>query len=219
MLDRIKRMVIGFSLMLGLQMIVAWTAKAWLIVAGDNDNIAGIPLIITVAVYFGGGLVMGLLTGKMTWLEPFLVTVLAVVANVLFSIIGGTDLTFISIALHSKSPALPLLVNCGSVMLAVLAGVFIGARIKIPVDDWISRGAMLLGFTSLIIGPYLLLTASGQGHVGFPWYMVVIIILALIATVGTGYLLSTREHNETEDMSISSDHRRAVLNNPGLGKR
>src|SRR4051794_28345677 len=114
MLDIIKRMVIGFSLMLGLQMIVAWAGKKWLIVAGDNNNIAGIPLIITVAVYFGGGLVMGLLTGKMSWLEPFLVTLLAVVANVLFSIIGATDLTFISIALRSKSPALPLLINCGS---------------------------------------------------------------------------------------------------------
>jgi hypothetical protein len=209
--DRTKRMTIGFSLMFGLQLIVAWAAQRWFVVAGDNDNIAGIPLILTVSVYFGGGLVMGLLTERFIWVEPFLVTALAVAINVALFITGaGTDLTFISIALSSKSPVLPVLINCGLVMIASLAGAFSGVRIKIPVDDWISRGAMLIGFLSLIVGPYLLLTASGQGRVGFPWYVMGIIILAMLIIVGTGYLLSTREHHEAEDLSISSDHRRAV---------
>ncbi|MEW6732912.1 MAG: hypothetical protein AB1489_16420 [Acidobacteriota bacterium] len=204
-------MIIGFSLIFGLQMIVGWAAKTWFGIAGDNDNIAGIPLIFTVAVYFGGGLVMGLLKENMSWLEPVLVTVLTVAANIILFIIGAvTDLTLISIALSSKSPTLPLLLNFGSVMLAAFAGAFSGARIKIPIDDWISRGAMVVGFISLLVGPYLLLSASGKDRMGLPWYITVIIILALLIIIGFGYVLSTREHNEAEQISINPDHHKAA---------
>ena len=209
--DRVKRMMIGFSLMFGLQMIVAWAAKSWLGIAGDNDNIAGIPLIVAISVYFGGGLVMGLLTEKFIWVEPFLVTLLAVIVNVLFFAIGtATDLTFISIALKSKAPMLPLVINCGLVLLAALAGAFSGARIKMPVDDWISRAAMLFGILSLIIGPYLLLSASGQDRGGLPWYITAIIFLALLIIVGIGYFLSMREQNDADKISISPDRRPAA---------
>jgi hypothetical protein len=206
-------MAIGFSLMFGLQFVVAWAARALFGVAGDVNNIVGIPLIFTVAVYFGGGLVMSLLSEEFSWFEPLIVAALAVVINAFCYFLGAApDLTFVSVAFTSKAPVLPLIVNFGSVILAALAGGFVGARIQSPNDDWISRGAILLGIISLIIGPFLLLTASGQDHgrAGLPWYVVTIIALVFLVIVGIGYALSNREHHEADEISISPDHRKIV---------
>jgi hypothetical protein len=74
MSDRVKQMAIGFSLILGLQVIFAWTLKAWFVDAADYKNLVGIPLFITVAISVGGGILMGIITEKLIRLEPSLVT-------------------------------------------------------------------------------------------------------------------------------------------------
>ena len=62
MTDRSRRLLIGFGLMFGLQFIVAWVARTWFGIVGGSYNIVGLLLIFTVAIYFGGGLAMGLLS-------------------------------------------------------------------------------------------------------------------------------------------------------------
>jgi hypothetical protein len=206
MTDRIKRMMIGVGLMFGLQFIVSTAANRWFGVAGDVYNVVGIPLILTVAVYFGGGLVMGLLAEKVNRLELLLASISAVVLNViLYSIGAASDLTFIAIAFGSHTPILSLVINLGSVILAAFAGGFIGARIQTPNNDWISRSIPLLGFLSLVVGPFLLLMASGQnqGRSGLPWYVMVIVGLLFLIVSGVGYFLFNRDNDA--GISISPD--------------
>ena len=209
MTDGIKRMMIGVGLMFGLQFIVSTAANRWFGVAGDVYNVVGIPLILTVAVYFGGGLVMGLLAEKVNRLEILIAAISAVVLNIILYSTGiAPDLTLIAIAFGSHSPALSLIINLGSVILAAFAGGFIGARIQTPNNDWISRSIPLLGFLSLVVGPFLLLMASGQnqGRSGLPWYVMAIVGLLFLVVSGVGYFLFNRDTDA--GMSISPDRRK-----------
>ena len=131
MTDRNRRLLIGFALMFGLQFIVAWIARTWFGIVGGASNIVGILLIFTVAIYFGGGMVMGLLSERMLWLEVLAVSSGAVILNSLLYLIGAApDLTFIAVAFSSKSPAIFLLVNFSSMILSAVIGDYIGVRIK-----------------------------------------------------------------------------------------
>jgi hypothetical protein len=209
--ERFKRITIGFGLMFGLQLIVAWAARAWFGTVGDSFNTFGIPLIFTLAVYFGGGLVMGLFAEKVERIEVAAASAAAIVLNVVLYLLGASsDLTFISIAFISQSPVLALLMNLGSVVLTAFVGSLIGARIQTPNNDWISRFVPFAGFFSLVAGPILLLTASGRSgdNAGLPWYVVAIILLSLTVFAGVGYVLSTRERNDSDEISINPDRRR-----------
>ncbi|MEW6729874.1 MAG: hypothetical protein AB1489_00930 [Acidobacteriota bacterium] len=228
MANRIKRMLIGFILTIGLQFIFAWIARALTTNKSDeaivtNADIAFMPLIFTVAVYLGGGLVMGLLMEKFDWrerLEPLAIAIIAVSISVLLnaflSFMGvgpAPDLFIASILIGLKERAVvPLIINFGSVILAAVIGAFIGTRVKTPTDDWISRGATLLGLVSLVLGPFLLLISSAkdQGRPGLPWYVMTIIVLVFLVVAGIGYILFMREHNEAEEISISPDRRRGI---------
>jgi hypothetical protein len=211
MTDRIKRMLIGFGLMFGLQVIISSVASTWFGIAGDVYNIVGIPLILTLAVYFGGGLVMGLLAEKAIWVELFLASVVSLTLNVILFIVGAApDLTFISIASVSNSPILSLIVNFGSIILASFAGGYLGARTQTPTNDWISRSMPLIGFLSLVVGPFLLLMASGQnqGRSGLPWYVMVIVGLSFLVVSGIGYILFNSDRNNSHEFSISPNRRK-----------
>jgi hypothetical protein len=210
MTDRIKRTVIGLSLVVGLQIAVAWIAKFWFGTAGDNIDIVGIPIIFTIAIYFGGGLVMGLLSEKMVWLEPIVVSLLAVIINILLFVVGVPDLTFISITLSSQSPVFAFSFNLGLVIVAVIGGVFLGARVQTPVDDWLSRSTTIFGLIGLCFGPFLLLALSSRSIIGFPWYVLVSLFFGLMAIFGFGYLLFARKHDDMDEISISPDHRHVV---------
>jgi hypothetical protein len=211
MTDRSKRIGIGLILIVGLQIAVSWTARFWFGIAGDNVNIVGIPLIFTIAVYFGGGLVMGLLSEEMVWFEPVVVSLLALAINVLVFLLGVPDLTFISITLSSPSPVLPFTINLGAVLIAAIGGVFLGARIQKPADDWLSRSTIILGLISLCFGPFLLLALSNRNIIGFPWYVLVFLFFGLMAIIGFGYLLFKRHHDSSDEFSINPDRHRPVV--------
>src|SRR5438552_5138364 len=131
MTDRNRRIVIGFGLMFGLQFIVAWIARFWFGIVGSANTIVGILLIFTVAIYFGGGMVMGLLSEKMLWLEIVATASGAVILNsLLYLIRAAPDLTFIGAALSSNSPAQFMLINFSLMLLSAIVGHFIGVRIK-----------------------------------------------------------------------------------------
>ncbi len=131
MTDRNRRMLIGFGLIFGLQFVVAWVARTWFGIVGSANNIVGLLLIFTVAVYFGGGMVMGLLSEKANWLELLMTASSAIILNSLLYIIGvAPDLTFISVAFNSKSPALLLLTNFSSMILTAFIGYAIGVHIQ-----------------------------------------------------------------------------------------
>jgi hypothetical protein len=129
--DRNRRVVIGFGLMFGLQLIIAWIARVWFGIVGDASNIVGFLLIFTVAIYFGGGMIMGLLSEKTNWLELIATASGAIVLNVLLYLVGAApDLTFISAAGGSSSPVLLLLINFGFMVLSALVGYYGGIRIQ-----------------------------------------------------------------------------------------
>jgi hypothetical protein len=131
MTDRNRRLLIGFGLMFGLQFIVAWVARTWLGIVGSVNNIVGILLIFTIAIYFGGGLVMGLLSERSKWLELLAVSTGAVILNVILYIAGVVaDLTFISAAFSSRSPVLFMLANFSGVIFSASIGYVIGVRIQ-----------------------------------------------------------------------------------------
>jgi hypothetical protein len=130
MTERNRHLLIGFGLMFGLQLIVAWIARAWFGIVGGANDIVGIMLIFTVAIYFGGGMVMGLLAEKRAWYEPLAVASISVILNALLYLVGAApDLTFISAVGNSSSPVILLLVNFGSMLASSLGGYYIGQRI------------------------------------------------------------------------------------------
>jgi hypothetical protein len=131
MTDRNRRILLGFVLMFGLQFIVAWIARTWFGIVGNANNIVGFLLIFTVAIYFGGGMIMGLLSEKMIWAEVLATASVAVILNSLLYLIGAApDLTFISVAFSSKSPILFMFINFASMILSAVLGDYIGVRVK-----------------------------------------------------------------------------------------
>lgn len=217
--ERWKRLLLGFGIMFGMQFLAAFFGLK----LGQNfpETTFYIMLGFTLAAYFGGGLVMGLLADHVIILEPLLVSLLAITLNTTISALSATQagesagtLQFADVLLMAyalkKGAVLSLLFAMAAVVIAALAGALVGERIATPTYDWISTAAPIVGLVSLVIGPIFLLAFSGteKGNPAVPWPFLIIIMLAFVIVVGVGYLLFTREHNEAEEISISPDHRR-----------
>ena len=215
--ERWKRLLLGFGIMFGMQFLAAFFGLK----LGQNfpETTFYIMLGFTLAAYFGGGLVMGLLADHVIILEPLLVSLLAITLNTTISALstsqaGDGTLQFADVLLMAyalkKGAVMSLLLAMTAVVIAALAGALVGERIATPTYDWISTAAPIVGLVSLVIGPIFLLAFSGteKGNPAVPWPFLIIIMLAFVIVVGVGYLLFTREHNESEEISISPDHRR-----------
>ncbi len=215
--ERWKRLLLGFGIMFGMQFLAAYLGLK----LGQSfpETTFYIMLGFTLAAYFGGGLVMGLLADHVIILEPLLVSLLAITLNTTISALstgqgGDGTLQFADVLLMAyalkKGAVLSLLFAMAAVVIAALAGALVGERIATPTYDWISTAAPIVGLVSLVIGPIFLLAFSGteKGNPAVPWPFLIIIMLAFVIVVGVGYLLFTREHNEAEEISISPDHRR-----------
>lgn len=215
--ERWKRLLLGFGIMFGMQFLAAYLGLK----LGQSfpETTFYIMLGFTLAAYFGGGLVMGLLADHVIILEPLLVSLLAITLNTTISALstsqgGDGTLQFADVLLMAyalkKGAVMSLLLAMAAVVIAALAGALVGERIATPTYDWISTAAPIVGLVSLVIGPIFLLAFSGteKGNPAVPWPFLIIIMLAFVIVVGVGYLLFTREHNEAEEISISPDHRR-----------
>lgn len=212
---RMKRLLIGFGIMFGMQFLAAYLG---LKTGGNNpESTFYIMLGFTLAAYFGGGLVMGLLSDRIIVLEPAFAALISVAANASLAALstkstgelGIADVLFTSYAIQKMAVG-SLLLAVGAVVAAALVGALVGERIAIPTYDWISSAATLFGLICLVIGPIFLLSRTGteRGLPGIPAPFMIIIVLLFLVVVGIGYFLFTRETNEAEEISISPEKRR-----------
>jgi hypothetical protein len=64
-----------------------------------------------------------------------------------------------------------------------------------------------------IVGPFVLLAIGGRdpnnpNETNLPWYFLVIVLVVVLAIVGAGFLMFTRESRDAEEISISPEHQR-----------
>ena len=96
-------------------------------------------------------------------------------------------------------------------LIAAAAGTYIGWHVTVPQEGMIDRVALVLGLLGAIVGPFLLLAIggreSGSSQPALPWYFLVIVLVLLLAIMGVGFLMFTRESHHEEEISISPEQR------------
>ena len=64
-----------------------------------------------------------------------------------------------------------------------------------------TRTAAIIGITALLAIPFSMIAFGGSEASNVPWYVWVIVILAVVLVIATGYYLFTRTHDGA-DISI-----------------
>ena len=213
MRDRIKWTLIGLGFTFGLQVIISLLFSG--ITYGTARNQIDVWWMIAYGLSLGaflvGGFVIGWMSEELRVVDAVLVTVVALLLVSLVyaalpnanrgQFVSGYFLTALQRGLIFTSLSLA----------AAAAGAYLGWHVKVPQERAIDRIALLVGLLGAIVGPFVLLAIGGTDptspdQTSLPWYVLVIVILIVLAVVGVGFLMFTRE-SHPEDTSINPDRK------------
>ena len=217
MKDRVKWILIGLGFTLGLQVIISllFTGIAY----STKESAADVVSDTASAVAFGaalgafliGGFVIGWLTEELRIIDSLIVSLLTLtVTSLLYaSLSAGTKGHFVSGYLLSD-------LRRGALfgILALIAGVigaYWGWHLKVPQEGVFDRIALVAGLIGVVVGPFALLAIGGRDPnnpdaSSLPWYFLVIVLVLVLAIVGAGFVLFTRESHYEDEISISPEH-------------
>ncbi|MFP5260472.1 MAG: hypothetical protein ACLGJB_01035 [Blastocatellia bacterium] len=219
MRERTKWILVGLGFTFGLQVLIslAFTAIAYN-AAGSRT---GVPQDTLIVIVFGlmlgafliGGFVIGWMSEEVRVLDSLLVAAItmALVVLVYSALPRGSKAQFISGYLLNDLRRGALFLALA--LVASTAGAYWGWHVKVPQEGVLDRIALLVGLVGAIVGPFVLL-ATGGGDPGnpnetnLPWYFLVTVLVIVLAIVGVGFLMFTRESRDSEEISISPEHRR-----------
>lgn len=219
MKDRTKWILVGLGFTFGLQVLIslAFTAIAY----SAASSQAGVPqdtLIIaafglTLGAFLVGGFVIGWMSEEVRVLDSLLVTVvtLALVLLIYTALPHGNKAQFMSGYLLNDLRRGTLFLVLA--LIAAAIGAYWGWHVKVPQEGVLDRIALLIGLVGAIVGPFVLLAIGGRdpknpNETNLPWYFLVIVLVVVLAIVGVGFLMFTRDSHDAEDISISPEHRR-----------
>jgi MFS family permease len=218
MKDRIKWILVGLGFTFGLQVVIslAYTAIAYSAARGS-----GVPQDTIVITAFGfmlgafliGGFVVGWMSEEVRLLDSLIVAALTLILTLLvYSALPSDNKgQFVSGYLLNNVNRAALFVALA--MIAAAIGAYWGSHVKVPQEGTADRVALLIGLVGAVVGPFVLLAVGGNdptnpNQSNLPWYFLVIVILVVLAIVGVGFVLFTRESHYDEEISISPDHHR-----------
>ncbi|HTG14284.1 MAG TPA: hypothetical protein VK747_03355 [Blastocatellia bacterium] len=216
MKDRIKWILVGLGFTFGLQVIISliYTGVAYSAARGSGvpqDTIVVTAFGLMLGAFLIGGFVVGWMSEEVRVLDSIIVAALTLVLTLLVysALPSGNKGQFVSGYLLNN-------VNRGAVfvalaLIAAAIGSFWGSRVKVPQEGVLDRVALLIGLVGAVVGPFVLLAVGGNdpnnpNQANLPWYFLVIVILVVLAIVGVGFVLFTRESHYDEEISISPEH-------------
>jgi cbb3-type cytochrome oxidase subunit 3 len=221
MKDRIKWILVGLGFTFGLQVIIslAYTAIAYSAARGSavpQDTIVIAAFGFMLGAFLIGGFVVGWMSEEVRVLDSLIVAALTLILTLLVysALPSGNKGQFVSGYLLAN-------VKRGSmfILLALIAsaiGSYWGSHVKVPQEGVLDRVALLVGLVGAVVGPFVLLAVGGSdptnpNQSNLPWYFLVIVILVVLAIVGVGFVLFTRESHYEEEISISPEHHKEGL--------
>jgi hypothetical protein len=227
----------GFTALLQFLISVGFTGLAFSAarseVAAEQGSISLFVFGFTLGAFLVGGFVLGWMSERLRILDSILVAVLTlVVTAVIFAamsseaaraqfVIGnwlsetairanadGTPSAVTQLAFSLRSGLFVLLAIAASVI-----GAYWGSHVKVPQEGFIDRAALLVGLVGAVVGPFIMVVIAGgepgaASRSGLPWYVLATIAGVLIAIVGVGYVMFTRESHYEDEISISPEHHR-----------
>ena len=215
MKNRTKWILVGLGFTFGIEVVVSliFMAVAYSAASSGTDVLVDPALMIAFGLSLGafliGGFVIGWMSEEVRVLDSLLVAAMALllVSLVYAALPSGNRGQFVSGYFLSG-------IRRGSVftVLALIAsaiGAYWGWHVKVPQEGVLDRIALLIGLLGAIVGPFVLLAVSGgdpgnPNQTNLPWYFLVIVILVVLAIMGVGFLMFTRE-SHTDDISISPE--------------
>ena len=229
MKDRIKWILVGLGFTFGLQVIISliYTGIAYSAASGSavpQDTIVITAFGLMLGAFLIGGFVVGWMSEEVRVLDSIIVAALTLVLTLLVysALPSGNKGQFVSGYLlagtgtQDNSQVLLDNVKRGSLfvvlaLIAAMIGAFWGSRVKVPQEGVLDRVALLIGLVGAVVGPFVLLAVGGNdpnnpNQANLPWYFLVIVILVVLAIVGVGFVLFTRESHYDEEISISPEH-------------
>jgi MFS family permease len=217
MKDRIKWILVGLGFTFGLQVVISllFTGIAY----SNRESAADVVSDTASAVAFGaalgafliGGFVIGWLTEELRVVDSLIATVLTLTLTLLVytALPSGNKGQFVSGYLLSD-------VRRGALfaVIALIAGVigaYWGWHLKVPQEGVFDRIALVAGLVGVIVGPFVLLAIGGRdpstpNAPNLPWYFLAIVLVLVLAIVGAGFVLFTRESHYDDEISISPEH-------------
>jgi hypothetical protein len=219
MRERTKWILVGLGFTFGLQVLIslAFTAIAYN-VAGSRMGVPQDTLIVTVfglmlGAFLIGGFVIGWMSEEVRVLDSLLVATItmALVVLVYSALPRGSKAQFISGYLLNDLRRGALFLALA--LVASTVGAYWGWHVKVPQEGVLDRIALLIGLVGAIVGPFVLLATGGgdpknPNETNLPWYFLVTVLVIVLAIVGVGFLMFTRESRDSEEISISPEHRR-----------
>jgi hypothetical protein len=216
MKDRIKWILVGLGFTFGLQVIISliYTGIAYSAASGSavpQDTIVVTAFGFMLGAFLIGGFVVGWMSEEVRVVDSLIVAALTLVLTLLVysALPSGNKGQFVSGYLLNN-------VNRGAVfvalaLIAAAIGSYWGSRVKVPQEGVLDRVALLIGLVGAVVGPFVLLAVGGNdpsnpNQSNLPWYFLVIVILVVLAIVGVGFVLFTRESHYDEEISISPEH-------------
>lgn len=217
MKDRLKWTLVGIGFTFGLQVIISllFTGVAY----GTRESSADVVSDTAAAVAFGaalgaflvGGFVIGWLTEEMRIVDSLIVALLtlALTLFVYTALPAGNKGQFVSGYLLSDVRRGVLFAVVA--LIAAVIGAYWGWHLKVPQEGVFDRIALAAGLVGVVVGPFVLLAIGGRdpsnpNAPNLPWYFLAIVLVLVLAIVGAGFVLFTRESHYEDEISISPEH-------------
>ena len=158
-----------------------------------------------------GGFVIGWLTEELRVIDSLIVAVLTLTLTLLVytALPSGNKGQFVSGYLISDVRRGVLFAIFA--LIAGVIGAYWGWHLKVPQEGVFDRIALAAGLVGVIAGPFVLLAIGGRDPATpnapiLPWYFLAIVLVLVLAIVGAGFVLFTRESHYDDEISISPEH-------------
>jgi MFS family permease len=226
MKDRIKWMLAGIGFTFGIQVLISlvFTWVAFRAATNRIDVPQGFASVLvlgfTLGAFLVGGFVVGWMNERVRLGDAAIVAVTTVflTAVVYAALQRPNKGQFVSAAWLANSSGDLALTGQGVlfvVMAMVTAGIgaYIGWHMNVPQEGVFDRVALLAGLIGAVVGPFVLLAIGGRdpnnpSAPGLPWYFLVIVLLLVLVIIGVGFFMFARDSRDSEEISISPEHRR-----------
>jgi MFS family permease len=220
MKDRLKWMLVGLGVAFGLQVLVSliFTGIAYSAKSSDTGVPEGAILILlfglTVGAFLIGGLVVGWMNDEPRFWDAVFVATATLALNVLVLVVlpNVNKAQFMAGNLLVGVPIGRAFLFAVLALVATVVGAYIGGYFNVPSSATGDRIALVVGLVA-VVGPFLLLTVGGRDpsrpdEPNLPWYFLAIVLVIVLAIIGVGFYMFTRDSHEADDISISPEHHR-----------